>query len=205
MAQPNIDKLLNNLHLLRDQIEAEVQNLLEQKQEQFKYSLHKGKVIFEQEMRKIHRAQRMNVFLYIITAKLGHILTAPLIYSFIVPALLMDLVVSIYQAVCFRVYGIPQVKRSDYILIDRHRLAYLNLIEKFNCVYCGYGNGVIEYSREVAARTEQYWCPIKHARIARASHDLASNFLDYGDAEAYREKLDEIRAQLSTIDEVDEK
>ena len=56
-----------------------------------------------------------------------------------------------------------QVKRSEYVIIDRNHLSYLNLIEAFNCVYCGYANGVIAYVREIASRTEQHWCPIKHA------------------------------------------
>ena len=46
--------------------------------------------------------------------------------------------------------------RGQYIVIDRHRLKYLNAIEKLNCVYCGYGNGVIAYARDIAGRTEQY-------------------------------------------------
>lgn len=50
-------------------------------------------------------------------------------------------------------------------------LSYLNAIEKLNCVYCGYGNGVIAYGREIIARTEQFWCPIKHASKAAGEHD----------------------------------
>ena len=30
-----------------------------------------------------------------------------------------------------------RVRRSRYFVIDRHHLAYLNGIEKLNCVYCG--------------------------------------------------------------------
>jgi hypothetical protein len=32
--------------------------------------------------------------------------------------------------------------------IDRHRLGYLNVIEKANCVYCSYANGVVAYVRD---------------------------------------------------------
>lgn len=54
--------------------------------------------------------------------------------------------------------------------MDLQKLVYLNGIEKFNCLSCGYGYGVISYTREIIARTEQYWCPIKHARRVVGSH-----------------------------------
>ena len=73
----------------------------------------------------------------------------------------MDAVVSGYQFVCLKEYGIPEVRRSDYIDLDRHSLSYLNFIEKVNCVYCSYFNGLIAYVQEIAARTEQFWLPHK--------------------------------------------
>ena len=75
---------------------------------------------------------------------------------------------------------IAQVRRSTYIVIDRHHLAYLNAIEKVNCVYCWYANGVFAYVREVAGRTEQFWCPIRHAKRVRAPHAHYREFVDYG-------------------------
>ena len=92
------------------------------------------------------------------------VLTAPVIYSLIVPIVLVDLWVMAYQAICFPIYKIPKVRRRDYLVFDRHHLAYLNTIEKINCAYCSYCNGAIAFVREVASRTEVYWCPIKHAR-----------------------------------------
>jgi len=191
-----IDQLLDSLQRLQAQIETEVQALLEQKREQFHYTLRKGRVSFAREVRKLHRAQRVNVFVYLYRARLAHIVTAPVIYSVIVPIVLMDVAVSIYQSICFRVYGIDRVRRSDYIVIDRHKLSYLNAIEKLNCVYCGYGNGVIEYAREITARTEQYWCPIKHARLPGSMHERANHFVDYGDATSYHRELERLREQI---------
>jgi hypothetical protein len=87
-----------------------------------------------------------------------------------VPIALLDLCVMAYQAVCFRVWGVWRVKQSSYILIDRQGLAYLNAIEKLNCFYCGYANGVIAFAREVAGRTAQYWRPInQHGPLAARS------------------------------------
>ena len=94
------------------------------------------------------------------------------------------------------VYGIARVRRSDYVVMDRHHLAYLNAIEKINCEYCGYANGVFAYVREIAARTEQYWCPIRHARRIPAPHTRYRNFVDYGDAQGYHRRLIFLRRQL---------
>jgi hypothetical protein len=113
------------------------------------------------------------------------------------PFLLIDLWVSIYQHICFRIYGIPRVRRADYIVIDRYKLAYLNTIEKVNCDFCSYANGLLAYVREVAARTEQYWCPIKHAQRIRAPHLRYRHFVDYGDAEGYKHELLVLREELS--------
>ena len=74
--------------------------------------------------------------------------------------------------------------------------AYLNALEKLNCAYCSYANGLIAYVREIAARTEQYWCPIKHARRVVGAHPRYVLFDDYGDAENYQQRAAELREQL---------
>lgn len=129
------------------------------------------------------------------------ILTAPIIYLGWIPFLLMDLFVTLYQTICFPVYRIPKVRRSDYVLFGREHLPYLNLIEKFNCLYCSYGNGVAAYTREVASRTEQYWCPIKYDRRLRLPRDRYPNYFDFGDAEAYRQGLARLRRQYRDDDD----
>ena len=114
----------------------------------------------------------------------------------IIPIAFFDITISLYQHICFRLYGIRRVDRARYIVMDRHQLAYLNGIEKLNCLYCGYGNGVVAYTREVLARTEQYWCPIKHARKVVGSHRRYPKFADYGDAEHYQEQIIKLRDEL---------
>jgi hypothetical protein len=110
--------------------------------------------------------------------------------------MLIDVWVSLYQRICFPIYGIARVRRADYIAVDRWKLAYLNTIEKANCDYCGYVNGLLSYVREVSARTEQYWCPIKHARRVRGPHPRYRHFVDYGDAEGYKRELPVLRDAL---------
>ena len=133
---------------------------------------------------------------YILSARLNNILALPVIYGMIFPLLILEFTVVSYQAICFRLFKIPRVKRSDYVAMKRHRLGYLNIIEKINCDYCGYANGLIAFSREVFARTEQYFCPIKHVDKILGAHERYEYFLKYGDAERYPEKLEALRQTL---------
>lgn len=122
---------------------------------------------------------------YIKKIKLMEFITAPVIISCLIPALLMDFVLTIYQTICFPVYGIPKVKRANYIVMDRHYLSYLGPLGKIHCAYCGYFNGLAAYMREIGARTEAYWCPIKHAKKLESPHSHYQDFLKYGDRESY--------------------
>jgi hypothetical protein len=158
--------------------------------------LEQGRVRFEQELLRRHRELRVQMSSYLLNARPLVILTAPIIYSLIIPFVLLDLFVTIYQTVCFPTYGIPKVRRADYFAFDRRHLAYLNAIERLNCEYCTYANGVIAYVREVASRTEQYWCPIKHAMRVMGTHQRYSGFEDYGDAQGYRSRLERHRQLL---------
>ena len=124
------------------------------------------------------------------------IVSAPIIYSLLIPFALLDAWVTLYQWICFPIYGIARVPRRKYFVIDRDKLAYLNAIEKGNCVYCGYATGAIAYVREIAARTEQYWCPIKHARPIPSPHSHYHLFFDYGDGRTYRHDLPKLRRAL---------
>lgn len=199
MSHTSIDDILQRLQSLQTELEAEIDSLLEEKRQLFHYTLEKGKVRFEQGMKSLQRHQKIGLWHYLRSAKISHLLTAPVIYSLFIPLLLLDIMVSIYQQICFRVYKIPLVQRKEYVIIDRQHLAYLNAIEKLNCIYCGYSNGLIEYIREISARTEQYWCPIKHARRSPDPHRLMNNFEDYGNAENVHERLLELRREITHI------
>lgn len=126
-----------------------------------------------------------------------NLITGPIIYSMIVPLLMLDLCVSLYQWTCFPIYKIAKVRRGDYIVLDRQHLGYLNFIEKFHCTYCAYGAGLIAYISEIIARTEQYFCPIKHARKVLGSHARYAQFLDYGDIADYKARMEALRVALS--------
>jgi hypothetical protein len=187
-----LNEILEEIRALEDKVQTE----MKRREEELKYRVSEGRVIFEQEMLELHEKFRSSLFFYVVRAPLLTILSAPVIYAMVVPSLLMDLALWVYQAVCFPVYGIPKVKRRDHIVLDRHYLKYLNVLERINCDYCSYFNGLASYAMEIAARTEQYWCPIKHASGKAKRHSRAHHFVDYGDADAYRAKLEELRRQL---------
>jgi len=196
MASKNtLDDILRRLKATEWELQQEIDRVLEQKRQQFHYHLQRGRVVFEKNVRQWQRQHRTGAWKYLRQAPLLYIITAPVIYGMLIPLVILDVSLTLYQHICFRVYGIPRVRRADYLVIDRHHLAYLNIIEKLNCVYCGYGNGLIEYGREITARTEQYWCPIKHANRTRDPHHRTLQFADYGDAESYRKQLAVLRKQ----------
>ncbi|NOX24540.1 MAG: hypothetical protein GXP59_00155 [Deltaproteobacteria bacterium] len=191
-----LERLINKIK----ELERELYNELAQKQEAFLYRFDRSKVRFEREVKIRHRRLVKRLYHYLADAPLLNILTVPVIWGCLPPALLMDLTVTLYQAICFPIYGVPKVKRCQYIIIDRQALGYLNIIEKVNCFYCSYFNGLIGYIQEVAARTEQYWCPIKHARRLGSIHSRYKYFLDYGDGEGYRQRLGEVRQAFGDIE-----
>jgi hypothetical protein len=195
-----IDELVRRLVRLEDQIERK----LEAQQARLRYRIEAQRAVFEAEVVRRHRQLRVGLLTFLRRSPLGSLVVAPAVYGLVVPFVLLDLGVSLYQRVCFPIWGMARVRRADHVVLDRHRLAYLNGIEKLNCLYCGYANGVIGYTREVAGRTEQYWCPIKHALRVRAPHERYRGFVDYGDAEGYRARLDTLRAAVRVKDAAEE-
>jgi len=157
------------------------------------------RVRFTREVLEQQRRFKVGLAKYVLGAKMRHLASVPFIYPVFFAILLLDLCVTAYQSVCFPLYGIPRVRRRDYLVFDRSHLAYLNLIEKFNCAYCSYATGFASYLREVIGRTEQFWCPIKHARRVMLAHPYYGGFVDFGDAPAYRRELKALRKQLSAL------
>lgn len=188
-----IKAIIERIHSLDDELEA----ALERARTDLRVRIEHNKVVFEEQVLKRHRELRTKLWHYVRGARPMVVVTAPFIYGIIVPIVLLDLCVTLYQATCFPVYGIPKVRRADYIVFDRQNLTYLNALEKLNCVYCSYANGLFSYVREIAARTEQYWCPIKHVRRLVAPHSRYAGFVEYGDGESYHEQLQILRRQLA--------
>lgn len=187
-----IGRLITQLSRLEDQIERK----FEQRRKAFEYSIENRKIIFTENVLAQQRRFRTGLIAYIGSTSLTQIACAPFIYGLIVPLMMLDIGIFFYQRVCFTFWGLAQNARSEYVTFDRRHLAYLNGIQKLNCMYCGYANGVIALAQEVASQTEQYWCPIKHAARMRGAHHRYRNFLEYGDAEGFHRKSDTYRQQL---------
>ena len=187
-----VNRIMERLRVAEDGLAREA----EQQQLQLQYRIQRGRIWFDDEVRRGQRAFRQSIPAFVRESSAASLVTAPIIYSLLLPFIVLDVWVTLYQSICFPIYGIARVARRRYVVIDRHKLAYLNGIEKVNCVYCGYANGVIAYVREVAACTEEYWCPIKHARAIPTPHTRYHLFFDYGDAKAYRHDLPRLRRAL---------
>ena len=188
-----ISELLKEIHRL----EEELEDAIETQELKFRYRLEGARVRFEESVLTAHRELKVNALKWLGQSQPRNVLSAPFIYAMIVPFVIVDLCVSFYQFVCFPLYRIAKVERSRYIVIDRHQLSYLNSIEKFNCIYCGYVNGLIAYIREIVARTEQHWCPIKHARKLLDPHRRYARFADFGDSEELQLHVDKMRDSLA--------
>jgi hypothetical protein len=188
----NIRRLLAQMTALEDELATA---LHEQETKMF-FQIKGKRVEFERAVKQTHRQLKTGFFRWMVTYRPQNLITGPFIYGMIIPLLLFDACITLYQATCFPIYQIAKVRRSDYIVIDRQHLEYLNFIEKFHCTYCAYGAGLIAYISEIIARTEQYFCPIKHARKMLGTHARYAHFLEYGDAEDYEAKLEKYRVAL---------
>ncbi len=182
---PKIEELLQNIRTMHEELDLQMALA----RAELHVRVESGKIEFEKAVLERHREMKTSLLRYVVGAKPLIALTAPVIYLLVVPFALLDLFITIYQVVCFPVYGIPKVRRRDYLVFDRRYLAYLNVLEKLNCAYCSYVNGLIGYVREIGSRTEQFWCPIKHARKLVGTHSGYDRFSEFGDADAYRVEM----------------
>lgn len=190
----------NRVRQILDQITAlenELHTVIEQQEGRLRYQIEGKCVTFERTIKEAHLKVKMGVFRWFLTVRPQNYFTMPIIYSMIFPLVLFDLFVTLYQAICFPIYRIARVRRANYIIMDHQHLAYLNIIEKAHCLYCSYAVGLLAYAQEITARTEQYFCPIKHAQKILIEHSRYKDFLSYGDAENLHGKVEELRAALS--------
>jgi hypothetical protein len=191
-----IGSLLNQMAALEEELRLE----LREHEAGLLFQIKGKRVEFEQSITAAHRRLKTGFFRWLVTYRPQNLITGPIIYGMIVPLLALDFFVTAYQATCFPIYKVAKARRGDYIVFDRQQLEYLNFIEKFHCTYCAYGAGLIAYAGEIVARTEQYFCPIKHARKTLGTHRRYASFLDYGEAEDFEAKLERFRLALDRHD-----
>jgi len=185
--QNNIQDIVTEIEKLKEKLKKEIA----EQEEHIAYEIHHGRVHFSDETLKNQKEKITHLFKFLKDAPILHILSAPIVYMMIVPAVILDVFLFIYVAVIFPIYKFPKIKRSEYIVFDRHYLGYLNFIEKLNCLYCSYFNGLMNYTAAVAARSELYFCPIKHAKKIAYTHEHYYDFIPYSDVSDYQNKLKE--------------
>ena len=191
-----LDALLGRMRLLEQELIQEAKK----GEEAFCYKVHEKTVRFTEDAKANHRKLRVGIRHYLTHSRFLVLATSPLIWLCAVPIVCADIIGTIYQAICFPIYGIPKVRRSDYLAFDRHHLTYLNFFEKVNCEYCAYVNGILAYFTEIAGRTEQHWCPIKHAGCVKCAHSRYKRFVEFGDAEQYRRHVEEVRRSFGDLE-----
>jgi hypothetical protein len=193
MSNARIQQILNQITSLEEELHAAIN---EQQTSMF-FQIKGKRIEFEKSIKQTHRKLKRSFFRWLVTDRPQNLITGPIIYSMIIPMVVTDLFITFYQLTCFPIYGIKKVRRGDYIVFDRQNLHYLKFIEKFHCTYCAYGSGMIAYISEIVARTEQYFCPIKHARKILGTHARYARFLDFGEAENYEAKVEGYRTALN--------
>jgi hypothetical protein len=192
-----MDARIRNLLQQIGSLEDELRTVLHERETRVLFTIRGRRVEFERGVRQVHRRLKRSFFRWLTTDRPQNLMTAPIIYSMAIPLAVVDLFVTFFQASCFPIYGIARVRRRDYIAFDRHHLGYLNFIERFHCEYCAYANGLIAYVAEIAARTEQYFCPVKHARKVLGTHRRYARFLEFGDSADFHARLEALRAALA--------
>ncbi len=166
---------------------AELKLEYEKMKEKYGFRIEWRKIIWNKDEAAKQKKRRKSAWDTFFSATVFEILSIPFIYAMIIPAVILDIFLFMYQQTAIRLYKIPLAKRSDYIVFDRRQLWYLNWLQKINCIYCSYVNWLFQYWVEVAWRTEKYWCPIKSATKKHWDHNWEKYFADYGDVDWFRD------------------
>jgi len=176
-----INQILADIQTKKEELFVEYEKL----KEKYGFIIEWKKIIFNSETKNKNKLFKEGVIDFIFSARVRAILSIPFIYAMIIPSVILHIFLWFYQQTAFRLYKIPLVSIKDYIVFDRKELDYLNIIQKVNCHYCSYVNGLYSYATEVAWRTEKYWCPIKNAKKTKGWHDWQEHFADYWDPETF--------------------
>jgi len=103
-----IEEIAAQIKILEDELMLE----LRKKQDEFFYTLEDKKVKFQENVIKEGRSKIISSIRYLSSFPVLAVFTIPFIWSMMLPALLVDIFVTIYQSVCFPIYKIPKVKRK---------------------------------------------------------------------------------------------
>ena len=111
---------------------------------------------------------------------LRNVIGGTVIWSVLIPLMILHAWTWVYQKVYFRGFGIPECRLNDHLTFDRNELKGLRIGQQFACAYCAYANGTISWIKAVINRTEVYSCAIKH-RTVKLGQEHQTEFLPYED------------------------
>lgn len=107
---PQNQDLLDRIQCVELAIEQEAKTRRDHWQSDFEAH----KLRFEKEVLVQQKRFKQGLLVYVLTAEWRHVLCVPFIYPVLVPMLLLDFFVCLYQWVCFPMLKIPKVRRSEY-------------------------------------------------------------------------------------------
>jgi len=192
MSDNKIKQMIDDIEAMKAKLVEEIQH----QEDQFVYEIKNGSVKFENDILEKQRKNMKSLWQWFREIPLSHLLSSPLIYAMIIPAFFLDVMLFLYVKVVGKVFKFDFPKRNMYIVFDRQYLGYLNIMEKLNCMYCSYFNGLMAYASAIASRTEYYFCPIKHAKKIAYDHKYYNRYFSYGDEDRYQEKLKKLRKEF---------
>jgi len=105
-----VDRFVSRIRLLEDELASEH----EAQRQRWHYRLDRGRVWFDREVQLAHRRFKQSIPAFIAQGSVRNLLTAPIIYTLIVPLLVLDVWITLYQWMCFPIYGIAVVSRPSY-------------------------------------------------------------------------------------------
>src|SRR5688572_22939865 len=97
---PYVARIVARVREAKDDLAREV----EEQQQRWHYRVRCGRVWFDKEVQRAHRRLRQSIPAYIRQGSVLSLVTAPAIYSLLLPLLLLDLWVWTYQWICFPIY-----------------------------------------------------------------------------------------------------
>ena len=186
-----IKNMIADIESMKEKLGEEI----EKQESHVSYEIKNGYVAFEKEILEKQQENMKSLWQWFTETPLLHLLSSPVVYMMVFPAMLLDVMLFIYTKVVSAVFKFDFPPRDEYVVFDRQYLGYLNSMEKLNCMYCSYFNGLMAYASAIAGRTEFYFCPIKHAKKIAYKHEYYDAFLGYGDEERYQEKLKKLREE----------
>ncbi len=103
-----IRELLIRISSLEDEVEV----LLREQQNQALHYLEDGKIRIKREVDEAHKLLKKGVIRWLIDSRPRNIVSAPFIYTMIIPFVFLDFCLSIYQWICFPLCKIGNVKEK---------------------------------------------------------------------------------------------